>query len=287
MINQTIELKLLTPCFCTGAQQSNAEIRASSLRGALRWWFRALGGTAEKETQVFGNAAGQASSLQIRVSSINPKPFNPPKVGGQNDPLAYILYYASIAGNPDGKAKFGTGTRWQQSGAIGADSTFTLHIRQLRHIDPEPLEHLEKTIAVFRHLGSIGLRVTRGLGALQDVDSSEKSLTKAIQTLKANGFEFQKQNHSCSDWTALMKAAGRLLKDPLRAKYGAGGVKKPRRATALGNIEPERQSSALYLRPVEIAGKLHLCAFEAPHDRVLGELSQRTHNKPILQKIKL
>ena len=47
-------VELITPCFCAGADQTTAEIRAPSIRGELRWWFRVLGGTPEQERAVFG-----------------------------------------------------------------------------------------------------------------------------------------------------------------------------------------------------------------------------------------
>ncbi len=54
MIIKTYNIELLTPCFCAGADQTKAEIRAPSIRGQLRWWFRALGGTPQGEKEVFG-----------------------------------------------------------------------------------------------------------------------------------------------------------------------------------------------------------------------------------------
>ncbi|TAE90912.1 MAG: type III-B CRISPR module RAMP protein Cmr1 [Verrucomicrobia bacterium] len=44
MIISHYQLEIITPCFCAGADQGIAEIRAASIRGQLRWWFRVLGG---------------------------------------------------------------------------------------------------------------------------------------------------------------------------------------------------------------------------------------------------
>ena len=55
-------LRFLTPCFCTGENSLKAEIRVPSLRGELRWWFRAVGGTKEQEQIIFGGAAGNAGA---------------------------------------------------------------------------------------------------------------------------------------------------------------------------------------------------------------------------------
>lgn len=62
MIQKTYTLEFLMPCFCAGADQARAEIRAPAIRGQLRWWFRALGGSAADERTVFGGVAGTASA---------------------------------------------------------------------------------------------------------------------------------------------------------------------------------------------------------------------------------
>ncbi|MCZ7641232.1 MAG: type III-B CRISPR module RAMP protein Cmr1 [Verrucomicrobia bacterium] len=78
MNTDTFLLELITPCFCGGAEpEQQAEIRAPSIRGQLRWWFRTLGGfkslapmsVREQEAMIFGTTAGdegQAGRLTIR-----------------------------------------------------------------------------------------------------------------------------------------------------------------------------------------------------------------------------
>ena len=293
MIHQKIEFECLTPCFCAGADQSRAEIRPTAIRGALRWWFRALGGTAEQEKEVFGGSNPvQGSSIQIRVSNFVPKATGQlPTVGrgkGQlqpTDPLAYILYFASISGGEG--ANFGQGPRWQDQGSIGPGSTFTLHIRQLRTLSPDAIRLVHETIEAFKHYGSIGLRVTRGLGALQARDSTDETLSSLDKLLSSKGFATAHRTKKHPDWQSLMKEAGVILKETLRETYGAGGNKKPSKATALGNIKPSRQTSAVYLRPRKIGPHLVLSAFEAPHNRVLGEPSRRVHACQILKEVDL
>ncbi len=67
---KTIELSfdILSLMIADGAEQDgNPEIRASSVRGQLRWWFRLLGGfkdsnrsIRDQETALFGGAAGRS-----------------------------------------------------------------------------------------------------------------------------------------------------------------------------------------------------------------------------------
>ena len=157
MITHAISFECITPCFCAGADQGLAEIRPSAIRGALRWWFRALGGTPEQEIETFGGGPKViASPLQIRVANITPKPVGQLPVPKQpTSPLAYILYFASIAGGQN--ANFGTGPRWNSQAILGTGSTFTLHLRQLRTIRETPLSLLQDSLLALSHYGSIGL----------------------------------------------------------------------------------------------------------------------------------
>ncbi len=76
MRRTTLTVEFVTPCFLGGADPSaTAEWRAPSVRGQLRWWFRAVaggryGGELERvrraETQVFGSTA-LASRVRVRT----------------------------------------------------------------------------------------------------------------------------------------------------------------------------------------------------------------------------
>lgn len=284
MNNHKIEFECITPCFCAGVEQSHAEIRSSAIRGAIRWWFRCLGGTLAQEEAVFGGANSlKSSSIQVRVSEVKAVDFQIPNPAPRPmSPLAYILYFVSIAGNTDGKAKFGTGARWNAKGALGPGSSFTLHLRQLRNLPDECKELLQSSIEAFRHYGSVGLRVTRGFGAIQDKQVTPDSFKSVNGMLEKKGFVLRKGSKAHRDWVEWMNAAGNILQNDLRKNYGAGGKKKPPQASALGSINPVRQTSAVYLRPIKENGNLVFSAFEAPHAKVLGEMSRRPHNNQIL-----
>src|SRR5664280_1027452 len=100
MKSETYNLTFLTPCFCAGADQTVAELRSSAIRGQLRWWFRALGGTPEQEGDVFGATArdeGCASLLQVRTRLIQRGPDWKPFRMSPGQPGAYIWFFASVA----------------------------------------------------------------------------------------------------------------------------------------------------------------------------------------------
>ncbi|MCF6277238.1 MAG: type III-B CRISPR module RAMP protein Cmr1 [Anaerolineales bacterium] len=272
----------ITPCFCAGADQSHAEIRPSSIRGELRWWFRILGGTHEQEAEVFGGVdPTRASSVQVRVANIRKTPVGDlPCVHGI-DPLSYILHFPSVSGETKGM-------RWQANACYGAGSTFEIHLRTLRKFSEESRKLWESSILAFRHYGSIGMHATRALGAIQDKNNDVSSWQQADELLKSAGFEVRKANRYHEDWKGVVKEAGQWLQGDLRKEFGAGGGPKPHgkqpKATALGSAQPVRQTSALRLLPIKTPdGKLVFTAFEAPHQRVLGAASKRLHQEQILK----
>jgi hypothetical protein len=87
MKRETFQVELVTPCFLRGASGADpsAEWRAASIRGELRWWFRAVAGGVyagdlEKvrtaEERIFGSTT-RRSSLQI-VALQSPAPIRRP-----------------------------------------------------------------------------------------------------------------------------------------------------------------------------------------------------------------
>ncbi|WP_052889892.1 type III-B CRISPR module RAMP protein Cmr1 [Thermogemmatispora carboxidivorans] len=76
MLKATFEIEVTTPLFLAGANQAEAELRPPSLRGAMRYWYRALiGGTTggnldkvrRREAQVFGETE-YGSPIRVLIS---------------------------------------------------------------------------------------------------------------------------------------------------------------------------------------------------------------------------
>ncbi len=272
MIRRTYDIEFLTPCFCAGAEQTHAELRAASIRGQLRWWFRCLGGSPAEEREVFGGVHGKnptASYLAIRVTK-QPQ-------GGEKDwhnkipqqgagPKAYLLgFFCGRTG------------RLNYSGAIPPGSKATVEVMCKR----SPSQRLEQTLRIFFSIGALGFRATRAAGALA---SKQHALT--IQTwealaeqLRGAGFQVALLKEAFgSDWVRLLQFAGDLLKNKLRggAGLGLGAGRGGTNPNALGSADP-RQASVLHLRPVRIDNQLRLALIEAPHQRILGQPARRAH----------
>ena len=70
--------RVVTPMFCGGAEpETHAELRLSSFKGVLRFWWRALawsrlggdlGRIKQHEDALFGSADGGQSSVSMRLA---------------------------------------------------------------------------------------------------------------------------------------------------------------------------------------------------------------------------
>ncbi len=72
-----IEIETVTPMFISGSDPKKIELRASSIKGVLRWWWRALNGhldlkeLKEKEAVIFGSTERKSSfTLSVEPSAI-------------------------------------------------------------------------------------------------------------------------------------------------------------------------------------------------------------------------
>lgn len=271
MTTRTYHIEFLTPCFGAGANQAEAELRPSEIRGMLRWWFRALGGTAIEERKIFGGVHGDNSRSSTIAIRILERP-----TGGQTDwhmeipeggtaPEAYLLgFFCSRTGRLNSKGALPPGSK---------------AIVQVLFKQP-PAGLLEKTLKIFFSIGALGFRATRAAGALT---SREYALTKetwkeVVNDLKNARFNVELIQDEFNDWSSLIHKAGNILKNKLRSSDGLGisAGQNGSSPNALGSAEP-RQASVLQFRPVRIDGNLRLALLEAPHQHILGTQALRVH----------
>ena len=138
------KITFITPLFSKGALET-PEIRPPSIRGQLRWWFRALGGTYDDEKAVFGGVhqGATASKVVIRVNHVQGETAEhktlPHKHGGMSSPKA----------------------------AFSPDSSFELHVltRGGGFMLDRQKERFERSLAAWMHVGTLGLRATRAAGS--------------------------------------------------------------------------------------------------------------------------
>lgn len=173
----TFTLRTLTPLFLAGADQAQAELRAPTFRGLMRYWQRALIGgivgtdanglkkVMETETALFGATdTGSAVSIKVSVASNMPEEFTEQtsvRIGGQWQATGkgYLLWSMAKSGKADkGNLK---PARWCFS--PGTSFQVTLSTRGNNE------QKLKQAIAAFwllTHLGSVGSRSRRCAGSL-------------------------------------------------------------------------------------------------------------------------
>lgn len=248
MTRKTYKIDIISPCFCSGADASKqAEVRAPSIRGQLRWWFRVLGGfkslaalpLAEQEASIFGSTAGDdgvGSKLIIRVK--------PP--AGQT--LAGSIRYPEPSmGSSEGYLLFPLRNQARMKSSL---TEFSLEYVWL---GPRALgEDIEALISVFVHLGSLGFRGRRAMGALAFHlgDSTGVSLRDAlkrfntpqginVRTLGTD--QSERMTSVLAGWLKEWRSHGRTGSNPREMKYpGFYYAKKDHDtgAAVLGRTDP-------------------------------------------------
>jgi len=161
-------LETVTPLFLGGADpRGEPELRAASIRGALRFWLRALlGGVIgdrdldalrKAESAVFGSTDAGASPVLVRIRNLSggaPTPFSAIASGRQG--LTYLFF-----------AAMGTQNKPERK-AIPAGSSFELELRPRAGAqDRNTLPKVYAALWLLTHLGGLGARSRRGAGSLQ------------------------------------------------------------------------------------------------------------------------
>ena len=250
----TKELTFITQALLAGADQNKPEIRAPSIRGTLRWWFRVLAGgrdVRKEEEELFGSVHGAdgpvASAISVRVEDAAIKNNQKAIPLPINTPMGYIGYFAQASGNKQGVY------RTEAGHYIGEGSTFTLKIRAVRPVRPELWARLEEAVKAFVWVGALGLRATRGFGRLAEPKHlpTVQAFRDWAKTLRASGiFLYEGQPGDLPPHAFLAEQLKSLRRDcDLRPNDP--------RARALGAATKEqdsdRQASALRLCPVRTA----------------------------------
>jgi CRISPR-associated protein Cmr1 len=166
MITLRAEMEVLSPLYLGGADQS-AELRPPSLKGLLRFWYRALDPNfALHEARFFGGTAGsegQAPFL-LRVRTATPtiykwerkqieQRFTEGQGRAAKNGLIYLGFPFQMKGN-------------ENRSAVVPRHRFTLEFI-LHRGDPVPLRRaLLGALWCLGHLGSAGTRSRRGFGSL-------------------------------------------------------------------------------------------------------------------------
>lgn len=170
-----LNLETVTPLFLGGADpRGEPELRAASIRGALRFWLRALlGGVIgdkdldalrKAESAVFGSTNTGASPVVVRVKSHFAKTISFSQLAQWDNTLgnyrrpgiAYLFFSARQIGNEPERY------------AIRAGMTFELELTLRPGANADyAFEQAYAALWLLMHLGGLGARSRRGAGSLQ------------------------------------------------------------------------------------------------------------------------
>jgi len=165
--NQEIELQTVTPLLLHGVSpQAPPELRAPSLRGVLRYWFRAaaglvigdknLEGLRQMEKTVFGQSEDCASPISIRI------------VPGQYQTETVLILPHKNQGRTQ---------------SIASGGSFTLKFSAYRELQPGAWECAQAALLLMTSFGGLGQRSRRGYGTLRIVKSNPPEIPVTPGTL--------------------------------------------------------------------------------------------------------
>ncbi len=175
-----IKFNIVTPCILAGANQKEAELRAPSIRGQLRYWFRVLGGSLGDESRVFGGIGqgdeGRASSVVVRVKTPQNtiKRLSAQRMEDINtaEKFDYLLW--PLRRPEDAR------------GVIEENQTVEIQILQRQITTGLPLD--VNVIKVFLLLGALGTRSRRAYGSIYPesvkFDGVEWKIPRTVEELR-------------------------------------------------------------------------------------------------------
>lgn len=158
--------KIVTPMFISGADQTKAELRVPSIKGALRFWWRALNYEEdprvllEKESEIFGSSnqdVGQ-SKVKIRLKNVDSSPVQIKRKWDVNDWKSYVGYGLSEDKPPHSG-------RFRQYLDIGGLFSLSLSLK-------DNSNDVIDSLKLFSLLGGLGSRSRKGWGSISVISSN-------------------------------------------------------------------------------------------------------------------
>jgi CRISPR type III-B/RAMP module RAMP protein Cmr1 len=180
MITRKYSCELLTPIIMSGADQTKAELRATSIKGMLRWWWRALSKNDDieelrrKESHIFGGVS-EANPIKSKVSLWvrwleDPIIIPIGKYVKSAPSLKYLTYGAGVDDSNPERPAFKSG------------QTFEIYLRY-----PQILaEEIAPAVSCMLTYGGFGLKSRNGFGQVFCSEISQADLPERKDSSKFN-----------------------------------------------------------------------------------------------------
>ncbi len=190
MITKTFILEFVTPAFLGGTDPKKAELRPASIKGVLRFWWRALHGNLstkqmrEKEAQIFGSAQdGIKSKVWLRVKEETqlkkgdqpidlgkiPDKKNQDKIYSDKkksgDIFSYMAFGTQKMGSSPAKQYFLDGNR------------FALTLIFDKRLSSQQMDSVLEALQALSALGGLGAKARNGFGSVQVIKENGKPVS--------------------------------------------------------------------------------------------------------------
>lgn len=167
--------RIVTPMFCSGANQQQAEVRLPSFKGALRFWWRALmwretqdvGKLLQRESELFGSSEQSIGQSRLRLRLVEDKTWQPIEKGeiferGQLSGAHYLGYGVMEA--------FRSRNRNTEAGQLTRPmipgGEFTIQVRFMAGLKSEQRNEVRNALILLGTVGGIGSKSRKGYGSL-------------------------------------------------------------------------------------------------------------------------
>lgn len=184
---RTYDCEVITPMFLHGVDGKTPELRAPSIKGAMRFWWRAVQAEEDinvlrvKEAQVFGDSGNEGKSKfsivvseGIKSSSCKEFKLLPHHTGDENCP------YLENCG--DGRTGRLVCTKGQPKQAF-IDHKFKIKLMYNKSLNNEYVEYINNLLKLTARLGGLGKRSRRGFGSFTILDQESKNCNDDLRDL--------------------------------------------------------------------------------------------------------
>lgn len=155
--------RIVTPMFCSGADQNKAELRLASFKGALRFWWRSLmWGQVEnvkdlqrQEAELFGSSDQKVGQSKVRLRLTNNHMDEPATSAkwAQKKGIQYLAY---------GVMNF----RGELSRAMIPSGSFTVELRLGPCLNDRQFDRVQRALIMLGTVGGLGSKSRKGFGSL-------------------------------------------------------------------------------------------------------------------------
>lgn len=243
----TFECEVITPMFLAGADGSTPELRPASIKGAMRFWWRALNGhlvgedgdlteLKKREAEIFGGSGEGQGRSKVAVRVI-PKDIHVNQFERINMNIKYLAY------GSEERKYIDVGSKFKVIFFINESQSEELQIIK---------KEIKTTFSLMTYLGGLGSKSRNGFGSFysNNVFSFEEIKEKISNIdnkyLTFTSFSDQCQiyltnNHNLKNWEDAIKELSDIYKN-----YGKSAVPKNQRlhigAPYKGQSPPDRHS---------------------------------------------